>query len=261
MFKNKKKLQGSIIPKEDVEKAKVKLEMIDPMRLELFVTYRKTFFDLASKIKSNNIKTIQFSAPFSQNNEKLSLIGLKPIYFKEMDMSQDNENKGCVLTGVIMDEILTGVFPSVHMILEDEKKNVLRACLYNLGSNYLSIQNIFQIGSILQIINPFLRVGVDGKPFIRVENQKNVIVIDKKEKICRFCGKENSIILCIACKNARYCSTQCQTKDLKILRHDYICEKNSNRYNNKKQLMHKKWLIAFIPFIAIILYYMLIWSV
>ena len=206
------------------------VENIDPIRTELFIKFRQDQKFLFEIKQNRNFFPIFTTTPFNQNLSKISLVGLKPIYFNEMEKVADREYKQSILTGTIVDEIQFQV--AVHMILEDENKDVLRTCIYNLGDDFNEIRKRYEIGTVLQIVNPFLRIGLDGVPFIKVQEPKNVILIEKKVKICRYCGKENAPVCCQKCRKALYCSDECKKKDLRFLGHSLICqEKDSEQFS------------------------------
>ena len=113
---------------------------------------------------------------------------------------------------------------AVTLVAEDEFGFVERISIYNLKRENNKIGETYQIGCRFAIINPYIRLAMDGKPMIRVDDPKSIIFYDKTANdICRFCGKENSKYKCSKCQIAKYCCKEFQLDDWKIFKHVLIC--------------------------------------
>ena len=196
-------------------------EFINNKRKEVFLNHRQGLKELKKislgahqrSFKPNNYQTI---TP--------SVIGLKPIFLKDIDFSKDYIFTGHALTVTNVDIPIIGVFSSVHFVVEDEKRFVEKLCIYNLGEDYQLIKEKFPVGCIFTIIDPYAILTDDGKPMIKVDNPNTVIMSGKtKLDICLYCGKEQSMYKCSRCKTVKYCSKQCQNNDWKILNHKDVC--------------------------------------
>ncbi|CAF3625043.1 unnamed protein product, partial [Rotaria sp. Silwood2] len=78
----------------------------------------------------------------------------------------------------------------------------------------------------MNIINPYLRIGASDKiPVIRVDDFSSIMMQSESEYIvnmCRCCGEANAPHVCSKCKQARYCTKECQTMDWELYKHKLI---------------------------------------
>jgi len=156
--------------------------------------------------------------PRVQQRAAKSLIGLKPITLREMNLIKDHVYDGCVLSVTIIGETYSWI-PSIHLVIEDEHLDCEKMCIYAFledQGEYLT-SKVFRIGSKMNIINPYLRLAVrDKKPLIRIEDFSSIMMQSESEYImnmCRCCGEANAPHICSKCKGARYCTKECQTMD------------------------------------------------
>jgi hypothetical protein len=93
--------------------------------------------------------------------------------------------------------------------------------------NYIK-RNRYTIGSKMHIINPYLRIGAnDRKPSVRVDDISSIVMQSESERIlnmCRYCCEANASKACSKCRQALYCSKECQTMDWKLYKHKLICK-------------------------------------
>ncbi|CAF1182880.1 unnamed protein product [Adineta steineri] len=163
-----------------------------------------------------------------QQSDKL-LIGLKPITLREMNSRKDHVYTGCVLSVTIIEETLSWI-PSIYLVIEDENFDCERMLIYGISKEegeYL-ISNLYTVGKKIHIINPYLRIGAnDMKPSIRVDDISSIVMQSKSEwilNICRYCCEAGASKFCGKCKQANYCSKECQTMDWKLYNHKLICK-------------------------------------
>ena len=155
-----------------------------------------------------------------------SLVGLKEVFLRDCDFTKDRILKGHILTLELIDVPILPMVAgqAIALVGEDEHGYAERVCVYNIGEDYEKILDTYDIGAKIAIVNPYVRMAMDGKPVIRVDDPKTVIFVDEKKKnVCRYCGQANAPFKCQQCKNAYYCSKDCQTDDWKILKHKIIC--------------------------------------
>lgn len=206
-----------------------KLDLTDTHRIQVFKQHRM-WAEVAHKEKLNP----QFYLNPSNHEPRLkqqttkTLIGLKPILLKEMDLLKDHIYDGHVLSVTIIDEAPFWL-PSIHLVVIDENNDCERLFIYNFPESqaeYL-VSKVFTIGSKMDVINPYLRIGKnDSQPLIRIDDFTSIIMQNESQRIinmCRCCGRSNASHVCSRCKRARYCSKECQTIDWKLYCHKLIC--------------------------------------
>jgi len=230
MFLNSQTFDTSVI-EEELTKDKQDSECKDltflknKLRTEVIKTHRNCFNNNLRKMTNSkyNLKiSIPKKPPRSQQMPK-SLIGLNKIFLKDIDWSKDHVLEEHVVESKIFDIPIFGL-PSVHFVVEDEKNYVEKLCVYNLGNNDSKISSDFKVGTWISIINPYIRMAADGKPMIRVDDPNTIVFSGHcVEKMCRYCGKENSKFNCAKCMKAFYCSKECQVNDWKLLDHKFVC--------------------------------------
>ncbi|CAF0777020.1 unnamed protein product [Brachionus calyciflorus] len=191
-------------------------------RIDLIKKHRKLFDDMREKLESLFKAKTTIKPPRTQKMP-YSLVGLKEITLNQIDFSQDEVLMGYVLSVRVFDVPIFG-FSSVFFVIDDDENQCERLSVYNLGENYDEISQDFSVGTWLMIINPYVRLAADGSPAIRVDDPKSIIFTGRKtEKMCRYCGRENSKFTCSKCTKACYCSRDCQSNDWKELNHKHVC--------------------------------------
>ncbi|KAG0221258.1 hypothetical protein BGW41_007026 [Actinomortierella wolfii] len=214
MLRMTKKLP--VINAEVKEKPVVK--PIDPLRKELIVDHRRGVKQF-SKLKNSSGYKYNFTAtPSETQSVPMSLVGLKPTYLNEIDPTSDR-----VLHGYVLElTLITAPFDnsmSISFVAEDSNSDVQRVSLYNFDKIHL-----LAIGAKISIINPYIRMAMDNKPLIRVDDPNSVIVSPHRVvDMCHFCGKSHSKYACSKCKKSKYCSKECQDLDWKEYSHKLIC--------------------------------------
>jgi len=191
---------------------------LDPLRFRILLSHRNYIKGLREMPNATP------STKIASKTQKLtSLTGLKPLYLREMDKSKDHLLKG-ILTVTIVDMICVGG-PSVHMIIKDANHDIIAMSVYNFEETYKELINTYKIGCEMQIINPYMRIPMDKKPRIRIDDPRALRLTGKCiENMCRFCFKDGAKSKCAKC-DALYCSKQCQVDDWKLAGHKDICFK------------------------------------
>lgn len=148
---------------------------------------------------------------------------MKEIKLNEIDFCKDHILEGILRVTIIDFPIIMN---SIFYIIEDEEKFAERMSICISSEECKNqILDCFQIGTKIMIVNPYVRMAVDEKPMIRIDDFKSIILMNEtKEKMCRYCGEENSRFNCQRCGLAHYCSKECQIQDLKILNHKLVCK-------------------------------------
>ncbi|CAF0829268.1 unnamed protein product [Rotaria sordida] len=207
-----------------------KLRLTDPHRVEV-ITHHREWESQLSKAKSNENTFIipKTHQPSVKQPTVKSLIGLKPITLREMNPAKNHVYNGYVLSVTIIEKAYSSI-PSIQIIIEDENLDCQRMYIYGFPeeqSEYL-INKVYTNGRKMLIINPYLRIGAkDRKPSIRVDDFSSITMLNESERIinmCRCCGKANSSHVCSQCKQAYYCSKECQIMDWKLYKHKLICQ-------------------------------------
>lgn len=201
-----------------------------PMTNAAFIIEHRTFFqqmrgmlDLA-KNKQGMFATYA-NPPKLKGNLNVDIIGLKEICFKDMDASVDKIYEGFAVKVVIVDDAILGQ-PSVNLIGQDNDGNMQRIFIYNIPQNK-ETHDVVGYGCSITIVNPYHRIGMDGKPMIRVDNPSTIVYHKAltNKKRCRYCGDPQGIILCKNCRRAYYCSITCLTSDSSQNQHKLVCVK------------------------------------
>uniref|UniRef100_A0AC35EUM8 MYND-type domain-containing protein n=1 Tax=Panagrolaimus sp. PS1159 TaxID=55785 RepID=A0AC35EUM8_9BILA len=195
-------------------------------RKTLLLWHRKAFAE------GNGRKDLFMLDPAPKISKKpISLKDLKKIVFKDINPTEDKIYYGYLLEVKIID----WPFPmnDIATLIEDENGDVerLKICNWKIPQGTLSqkhqyIMQKFGPNTKLSIINPYMRQGVDGNSYIRIEDPASVIIDNSmKNKKCYCCGKEgNSLMKCKNCSMAYYCSRECQILDWKEFNHKEVCK-------------------------------------
>ena len=199
----------------------------DYRRIQLIVDHRIYLTALNNALKTDRPKSSPAFTP-SKKQTVDSIIGLKPIYIKDIDFTRDYILKGYVLKLKTIDIpiIPPALTLALRLVAEDEFGFAERIAIYNLSrDNIKHLEESYKIGVQFCIISPYIRQALDNRPMLRVDDPKSIIFVDEiKQDICRFCGKDDSKFSCSKCKVAKYCSKECQIDDWKILNHKIICD-------------------------------------
>lgn len=204
-----------------------KSRLTDPHRIEIFKRHRQWAADMSKQQHITKFGAMTQEPRVKQSVAK-SLIGLKPITLKEINPTKDYVYDEYILSVTIIDEALTWI-PSIHLVIEDENLDCDHMVIYGFQETQGKhlIDEVFTIGTKMNIIHPYLRIGAnDGKPFIRVDDFSSIIMQNGSERVmsmCRCCGEPNALHVCGRCKRARYCSKECQIMDWKLYEHKLIC--------------------------------------
>ena len=193
---------------------------ISTHRTKLIKNHRATF----STVKKDfSDKTYEWSIPAPQQNRPRSLTGLKETFLSQLDTSRDYIAKGYVLTVTIIEPPIN--LTGVHFIVADENDDAERLAIYNLPGKFPSNCDQYTLGTEIAIVEPYVRQSADGFVTIRVDEPSSVMMTGRRRnKPCRYCGKEDASYNCARCNRACYCSKSCQVNDWKHLDHKRICD-------------------------------------
>lgn len=145
-----------------------------------------------------------------------------PIDLHQMDPNEDRVYSKTVLHLTLIDDPLLGFTP-IHVIAEDENGYVTRVFIHEVPQNK-KMCDIFSFGQQIAIMNPRMRVALDGKSGIRVDDPATIVLLGKKKDMCRYCGKLNAQHKCEKCKRAKYCNLKCRVSDYKNFDHKVVCK-------------------------------------
>ncbi|CAF3779137.1 unnamed protein product [Rotaria socialis] len=208
-----------------------KARLKDPVRIEVIVEQRQCQNQLLKAKNKPGLISIPFTykARISQRTTK-SLAGLKSITFRDIDPVKDHVYERYVLSVTIIGEAYSWA-PSIQLMTEDEHLDCKKLCIYDFPKDqgeYL-IKKVFRIGTKMNIINPYLRIDAsDKKPVIGIDEFSSIMMQSESEYVvnmCRCCGRANASYICGNCKQARYCTKECQTMDWQLYKHKLICIK------------------------------------
>jgi hypothetical protein len=207
-----------------------KVRLKTPHRIEVIKQHRE-WESKTSRERNNPDHIVIFSTykPRVTQQTAKSLIGLKPISLREMNPTKDHIYNGYVLSVTIIEEAYSWI-PSIHLVIEDENLDCERMFIYGFpeGQGEYLTNKVYTIGSKMNVINPYLRLGAnDMKPLIRIDDFSSIIMQSESERVinmCRCCGEPNAPHVCSKCKQARYCTRECQTMDWQLYKHKLICK-------------------------------------
>ncbi|CAF4987576.1 unnamed protein product, partial [Rotaria sp. Silwood1] len=213
---------------ENVVLSTRKKRLTNQHRIEIIKKHRE-WMAYALEVRNNSQLALVSGTqrPRVKQHIAKSLIGLKAISIREMNPTKDHVYSGYVLSVTII-EVANAWTPSIHLVVEDENLDSERMFIYGFpeAQGEHLINEVFTIGSKMNIINPYLRLGAnDHEPLVRVDDFASIIMHSESERIinmCRCCGKANASHVCGKCKQARYCSKDCQIMDWKLYQHKLI---------------------------------------
>jgi hypothetical protein len=213
--------------------------LLDPHRIELFKEHRRFLSMLSHILESNSplIRITTTNPPKHLQKKPKKLTNLKSISLKEIDPTKNHIYEGHVLSVTIIEQTLVFT-PSILLLIEDENLDVERLFVYgfNEDEGQRLIEEVFIIGSKMDILNPSLKIGTtDLKPGIRVDDFSSIIMQDESEKVvqmCRCCGEANSTYRCSRCKQAYYCRSECQNIDWRKYRHRLLCKADTEQHRD-----------------------------
>jgi len=138
-----------------------------------------------------------------------------------MDL-KDAVYEGYILSCKIIE--LPSVWTGTYTLIEDEQGQVEKIGLYGFDlENEAEAKDILWIGKRISIVHPYMRMGMDGKPYIRVDTPGNVISHSfPPRSVCALCQSDTEM-RCQRCLATYYCSRRCQEIDWKIFKHKLIC--------------------------------------
>jgi tetratricopeptide (TPR) repeat protein len=221
--------QKSVLNTKLIPSINRKSHLTDPYRIEV-ITQHRDWESQAFQVKINpNFTSIpNTNEPRVKQQTVKSSNGLKPITLREMNPTIDHIYNGYVLSVTIIEEAYSWT-PSIHLVVEDEHLDCERLFIYDFpeGQQEYFTSKVFTIGSKMHIINPYLRLGAnDMKSLIRIDDFSAIIMLNESERVmnmCRCCEKANASHVCTKCKQARYCTMECQTMDWETYKHELIC--------------------------------------
>ena len=147
-----------------------------------------------------------------------SMFNKKPIYLRDLEHSQNKIYKDFILEVTIVEPPFK--IQAIFICVKDDKGYQERIEIYH-NINSKAMYKNYSVGTRIAIVNPYAKIGMDGKPLIRVDNSTNIIFLEPVS-ICHYCSSDlhSNFILC-ECKLAKYCCVECQKKDKEF--HSLLC--------------------------------------
>lgn len=170
-------------------------QLTDPYRVRLTDEHRK-FLEASIEAITSGFSIITMNTTKGKHTQRApaKLTGLKPITFKEMDITKDHVYEGFVLEVTNIEDAFIGP-SSIRLLLIDENNDFQRCFVYNYAEvfNANEIQKKLGFGTSYSILNPYMRMAKDMKPGIRIDDPNTIInnsTADSSNK-CRFCLSGN----------------------------------------------------------------------
>jgi hypothetical protein len=63
-------------------------------------------------------------------------------------------------------------------IVEDEENYVKRIAIYNLNESKENLRKNFKVGSVIKIMNPYVRIALDSFPMIRIDDVDSFEIVE-----------------------------------------------------------------------------------
>lgn len=202
-------------------KKPMKPSLKEPERIEMIKTHRGLLSTMGSMHQL--LRITGSSAPKEPVFLKTVPAGLKPVYVKNMDPEQEWVFKNRVVHLTLIEEPMLGFTP-IHQIAEDKNGDSIQVFIHEVPQNK-KMCDLLCYGQRIAVISPYMRIALDGRHGIKVEDPSTIVILGKKKDMCRYCGTENAPHKCGKCHTARYCSRECQVEDWKELDHKRICHK------------------------------------
>jgi TPR repeat protein len=149
------------------ESHSMKIESIakDYRRISLIVEHRENHKHLIDMKKTNMPNIVTSKCPLKKQSVE-SIIGLKAIFLRDIDFTKDHVIKSCVLTLKVIE--IPNIIKSTMFVAVDDYDIAERVAIYNLKENNDRIEEMFEIGCRFSIINPYIRMALDGKYFKKI---------------------------------------------------------------------------------------------
>jgi len=133
----------------------------DYRRISLITEHRCYF--AAANIKGKDLNVVfNTKAPLKKQLLE-SIIGLKPVFLRDIDFTKDHILKNSVLTLKSIDVPTVDI--STKIVVIDDNNAAERVAIYNLKEDPAKIKEMFKIGCKFSIINPYIRMALDGSLF------------------------------------------------------------------------------------------------
>ncbi|CAL8124770.1 unnamed protein product [Orchesella dallaii] len=195
----------------------------NPNRKEVIISHRQLINEMNHLPIKDSLQHPKTVPKLSQSFPK-SMSQVKPIALKEMKPVRDKIYEDRVIDLTIIEDS-NGKLGWIQVITQDENGDVVRLFIYNEEISIKESLDKFGIGKKFAIFNPYMQVGDDEAGLVlRNYEPKCIVYLDHVQNMCRFCGDENSQLKCSKCKEACYCSKECEQHDWKMMRHKLICQ-------------------------------------
>lgn len=164
---------------------------------------------------------------------------LRQVKYKDLVPLPDRQCNGTFIKLTIVAEGF--IMTAFHTYAVDEDGNQIRISMYNLpttgtahttqfglinpfveANKALLGKTLLKKGVEIYIKDPWLKVAMDGLLTIRVEDSKDVAILQSSSR-CFHCSAPGNptLLRCARCRGAFYCGKDCQTADWKL--HKIVC--------------------------------------
>jgi tetratricopeptide (TPR) repeat protein len=199
----------------------------DTKRTNVILGHRE-YFSHCNAVK-NYTQLMMTAAPDKIQDSTMTsnMAKLKPLFLKDVLKIQDKIFKDHILNLTSLETVIVGNNgASTVLVVQDDNGTVERLCIYNLSEltkRKIGNKEIFAPGFRLAVIDPYIRMAVDRKHVIRIDDPNKIVYLGQNVMgMCRLCGQPDSKSKCSKC-DAVYCCNECQMDDMKRLKHNLIC--------------------------------------
>mmetsp|Transcript_13818 Transcript_13818/g.20851 ORF Transcript_13818/g.20851 Transcript_13818/m.20851 type:complete len:1038 (+) Transcript_13818:37-3150(+) len=145
------------------------------------IVFRSYFNHRNMVAASNMMPSVMFTSSFRDTKPKRNIRRtehLKPILVPQLQIGATHI--GHILRGVIVKEgVSTG---GIYFVLCDVLGHVIKVGVYGYPVDQKLARSMFYIGRSIGIIEPYLKVPLDGCPFVRVDNKNDVVNEDQPQE-------------------------------------------------------------------------------
>ena len=159
--KKKKTNDQTMLLSENEERQKREEIANDKKRTSLILEHREYLKGLYNNIQKPNSKLKSTTKTPIRKQALNSIVGLKPIFLRDIDFTKDHTLKNSVLHLKSLEMPTINSFTT--LIAVDDNNQAERIAIYNLKEDSEKIGQMFKVGSRFSIVDPCVRIAADGK--------------------------------------------------------------------------------------------------
>jgi hypothetical protein len=132
----------------------------DYRRISLILQHREYHAEVSKMMSNTEHRMIFTTMPPHKKKTAEYIIGLKDVFLRDIDFTKDHVLKNSILALKSID--IPTVTISTKLVAVDDNNIAERVAIYNLKGDEDKIREMFPVGCRFSIINPNIRMAVDG---------------------------------------------------------------------------------------------------